>query len=64
MPEITPGKSYRVTVKRAIRIGKLGTTILAPRNENLVTGEVLATLPPDDVLSFEEVPNMNSGSTA
>jgi hypothetical protein len=52
---IKPDEMYRVFVKRAVRLGKFGATVLTPRAENLVRGEVLSTIKAEDIERAEKV---------
>jgi hypothetical protein len=52
---IDPDVLYRIVIKRAVRLGRNGETVLSPRaSENLVKGKVLLTIL-DDVTSYEPV---------
>jgi hypothetical protein len=43
-PDIDPEANYRVTLTRAVRVGKNGDTVLSPAKDNVVKGKVIATL--------------------
>ncbi len=52
---IDPNKRYRVYLKRAIRMGKYGDSVLTPRSENILAGYMLSSLDPEDVERYELV---------
>lgn len=53
-PAIDPNADYRIVLKRTVRIGKAGTTVLAPHRDNRVKGKVLSTIL-GDVVRYERV---------
>ena len=41
---IDPDKSYRIKLSRVVKVGFEGRIVLAPRNDNVVKGNVLETI--------------------